>query len=86
MNKPSAFQEPHVTLRNLPYICINGAAEESATQGDVLGKGQLVWVHGHPKLTASRKMSVFVEGVGIVSVDSRWLSKQIALRPERADS
>ena len=75
MLKPVAFQYPHIAFRNIPYACTSSYPhKDSVHSGGVIGRGQTVWVET-PLVSAARQPSalVYVENVGIVSLDPRWL-------------
>ena len=70
MTRPSTFQHPYIAIRNTPYLASAGGHNS----GGVLAKGQVVWmgeVAIHCK--APQTVIVFVDGLGIVSLDPRSL-------------
>lgn len=73
MLKPEAFHEPFVALRNIPYLC-GSPGDRDHSQGGVLSQGQTVWAtHSTVPARSVRSEAVFVEGVGIVSLNPHWL-------------
>ena len=71
--RPELFEQPFVAIRNLPYLCedSNGAGHSS---GGVLGVGQTVWGENQARHKSKlHPARAYVEGVGIVSLDPRWL-------------
>jgi hypothetical protein len=72
MFRPDVFKQPYCAIRAVPYLCGDGSAQDSS--GGVLGRGQTVWTKeayeskGYPASAVA-----FVDGVGIVSLDTRWL-------------
>ena len=86
MLKPPAFQQPCLATRNLPYINLEEVAEMSLANGGVLGTGQTVWIEASSK-PAVASCTAFVEGIGLVKVDARWLAKTeaVARQPEVLD-
>lgn len=80
MMKPETYGETCVIVRNLPYECEDDRRGPS-TAGGVLGKGSVVWVerrdgNRNGSVSSSRTGSVtaYVEGIGVVSVDPRYLA------------
>jgi hypothetical protein len=88
MTRPATFQNPHIALQNLPYSSVNGSASEAPTLGGVLCCGQIVWT-AEPFTMSQRPRSAlaFVEGIGTVRIDPRWIttaartSREIASTP-----
>ena len=78
MLKPQLFQQANVTVRNLPYTVLEGSFRDSIDTGGVLGSGQLVWTEDSVSIRPRLHIAVcFVDGIGMVHVDPRWL---VALR------
>ena len=76
MVKPETFQKPCVALRHVPYLF-----EENSPTGGVLGRGQTVWVQNDcDPQKAPHAARAFVENVGVVSLDPRWLVSADALK------
>ena len=69
MVKPETFQTPLITLRNTPYDMLTGHSE-----GGVLGRGRVIWTPD-PSVPSKRPRSTtaFVEEIGTVIIDGRWL-------------
>ena len=78
MFRPETFQQPYVALRNIPYVYGDSSSGQESPSGGVLGAGQTVWTKEF-KLKKSCSATAFVEGVGIVSLDPRWLVRGDAL-------
>ena len=75
MSRPQAFQQSHVALRNLPYAYADGSLSEPSDLGGVLGSGQIVWTEQAFASRVRPSSAVgFVEGIGMVHVDPRWLT------------
>jgi hypothetical protein len=72
MFRPDVFKQPYVAIRHIPYLCRDASGQDAP--GGVLSKGQMVWTQesyeskGYPPSAIA-----FVDGVGIVSLDTRWL-------------
>ena len=80
MFKPEAFQQPYVALRNIPYQCGDPSAKGATPSGGVLGRGQTVWTKENYELkTYPRTTTAFVDDIGIISLDPRWLVRADAL-------
>ena len=80
LSKPEAFQKQHVAFRHIPYVCDEAANDRSSHTGGVIGRGETVWTTetfetGHCPASAK----VFVESVGVISLDPRWLVRADAL-------
>ena len=77
MSKPEDYKETCVILRNIPYQCEDELFKGMPMAGGVLGKGRIVWVQSFletKKHSASAySVSAYAEGIGIVSVDPRYL-------------
>ena len=77
LSKPEAYQETCVIVRNIPYQCEDELFQGMSVTGGVLGKGRIVWVQSFletKKRSASAySVSAYAEGIGIVSVDPRYL-------------
>ncbi len=82
MLRPKTFQEAHVAFRNIPYALNNGASEGNPQSGGVLSRGQTVWTRECFALgTCPESTTAFVDGVGLVALDPRWLVRADALQP-----
>ena len=82
MDKPEAFGQANVALHNIPYVCGDGSTGQVSSFGGVLQRGRTVWTVEtyHPQ---RRPLSVaaFVDDLGIVSLDPRWLIRADTLQP-----
>lgn len=75
MLRPSAFQNPHIVLRNLPYLAADETAVEAPALGGVLGCGQTVWTaETFTSPVRPRSAVAFIEGIGKVRIDPRWIA------------
>ena len=74
MLKPDVFQQPYVVFRNVPYQGGDGAAADDVSSGGVLASGQTVWTQ-EPYNMQNRPQTAtaFVEEIGIISINPRWL-------------
>jgi len=69
-----AFQNAYVTLRNIPYLCEDASPLEGTLSGGVLATGQMVWTREVYEFENRPQSTIaFVEDIGIVSLDPRWL-------------
>jgi hypothetical protein len=77
LNKPEDYKETCVISRNIPYQFEDELFKGKSMAGGVLGKGRIVWVQSSletKKPSASaHPVSAYAEGIGIVSVDPRYL-------------
>lgn len=71
MNRPHDYDEPRVTVRNINYHCEDDQFNAMHTTGGVLCKGQIVWIRRCP--TFAYSVSAYVEGIGLVTIDPRFL-------------
>jgi len=74
MSIPEPFRQPYLAIQNIPYHCEDASTKISHASGGVLRRGQAVWTEesyrpGHPV----RSVRAFVETIGVVSLDPRWL-------------
>lgn len=77
MLKPQVFQQANVAFRNMPYTVLEGSLSDSIDSGGVLGSGQLVWTEDClPAIARPHSARAFVDGIGMVMVDPRWLTAQ----------
>lgn len=75
MLKPQVFQQANVAVRNLPYTVLEESLRDSIDTGGVLGSGQLVWTESLlPARPRPHSAIGFVDGIGMIRVDPRWLS------------
>lgn len=72
MSKPQAFKHAFVALHSTPYIETDGARPHQPLPAGTLDRGQLVWA-GHLHQCKPSLVTAFVDSVGIVSLDPRWL-------------
>ena len=79
MHKPIEFQQAQVTLRKLPYILHNS----SFPDGGVLACGQVVWTRAAGNERGSTTTIGYVEGVGVLSLNSRVLVRADLPNPEQ---
>ncbi len=75
MPPPQTFQQSHVALQNLPYAYAENTSTEAFPFGGVLGLGQVVWTEqAYASRIRPKSALAFVEGIGMVHVDPRWLT------------
>lgn len=75
MNRPHDYDEVRVTVRNLTYQCEDEHFNGMHTTGGVLSKGQVVWIRKSRGL--AHIVSAYVEGVGLVTIDPRFLVQRV---------
>ena len=76
MHRPEEFQQPHVALRNIPYLWADASTRDKLSEGGVLGSGRILWTQNAcGSRTRSGDAIAFVDGIGTIFVDSRWLTK-----------
>ncbi len=72
MAQPQLFKQSYVALHSIPYTEMNGSELEESLAGGVLGAGQVVWAdHLHQRQPS--RVTAFLDSVGVVSLDPRWL-------------
>ena len=71
MTKPSEFREVYIAIQNIPYL---RESPQELVSGGVLAKGQLVWVQTMFNAEERPTISAFVDDVGVISLDARWLA------------
>lgn len=76
MNRPHEYDELRVTVRNIKYHCEDDQSNAMHTLGGVLCKGQIVWIRKRP--TFAYSVSAYVEGIGLVTIDPRFLVRMPA--------
>ena len=74
MNRPHDYDEVRVTVRNMTYQCDDERFNGMHT-GGVLSKGQIVWIRKSPVFAYA--ISAYVEGVGLVTIDPRFLVRVV---------
>lgn len=74
MNRPHDYDEVRVTVRNMAYQCEKEHSNGMHT-GGVLSKGQVVWIRKSPAF--AYEISAYVEGVGLVMIDPRFLVRVV---------
>ena len=76
MSKPEDYKETCMIVRNIPYQC-EDELFKGMSAGGVLGKGRTVWVQSFletkKRSASAHSVSAYAEGIGIVSVDPRYL-------------
>ena len=81
MVKPEIFQKPYVALGHIPYVCGESSSGTSGA-GGVLSRGQTVWTaESYEPRRAENLTSVFVEDIGVISLDPHWLVRADVLKP-----
>ena len=66
------FKQSYIALHSIPYSEVSGSGTEEGVAGGVLGAGQVVWAdHLHQRQPA--RVTAFLDSVGVVSLDPRWL-------------
>ena len=73
MLRPDAFQRPHIALGNLPYQVVTESSTPSLPEGGVLKTGRVVWTRELLTRARHRQALAFIEDIGTVLLDSRWL-------------
>jgi len=84
MTKPNEFWEVYIAIQNIPY---SRESPQGLASGGVLAKGQLVWVQ--TMIDAEERpisISAFVDNIGIISLDPRWLAVAKFADSEVADN
>jgi hypothetical protein len=84
MTKPDEFREAYVAIQNIPYL---RESPQDLAGGGVLAKGQLVWIQ--TMFDAEERpisISAFVDDIGIISLDARWLAVAKFTNSEVADN
>lgn len=71
MNRPHDYDELRVTVRNVNYQCEDDQFDAMHTTGGVLPRGQVLWIRKRP--TFAYSVSAYVEGIGLVTIDPRFL-------------
>ena len=72
MTKPNEFREVYLAIQNIPYL---RESHQDLASGGVLARGQLVWVQTtNDAEERSNSISAFVDDIGIISLDPRWLA------------
>ena len=85
MQRPDSFQLPYVVMRNLPYRSIQDSFEAEQRDGGVLRTGETVWTVEDYRLgRCPRSATAFVDGVGVVALDPRWLAQANILAAEES--
>jgi hypothetical protein len=86
LTKPEDYAETCSTVGNLPYQCEDGL-KGTPMAGGVLAKGGTVWVQpfhrGKKRGGSARYVSAYVDGIGMVSIDSRWLVRDVRSQFQR---
>lgn len=72
MARPYGYKHTFVALHSIPYTEGDGSAYHNEFSGGVLGAGELVWAN-HLHQSQPSRVTAFVESVGVVSLDPRWL-------------
>ena len=71
ITRPASFRIPYITSRHLPYRRTNINGVDASIDGGVLKENQIVW------LSSDRDdrviVSAFVDHIGEISVDARFL-------------
>lgn len=79
MLRPADFTTPYRTSNVTPYQMINNPTdqpERGSSNGGVFHRGQIVWTQESPATNSTSLAAVgFVDGLGHVIVDSRFLKK-----------
>ena len=72
MTRPNEFREVYIAIQNIPYL---REYPQDFASGGVLAKGQLVWVQTmFDAEERQNSISAFVDDIGIISLDTRWLA------------
>ena len=70
MARPGSFKYSFIAMQNIPYT--EGDGTHPASCGGVLGQGGVVWTD-HPQPRMPARITAFLEAVGVVCLDPRWL-------------
>jgi hypothetical protein len=74
VKKPVAFGQSYVATHNIPYDCADSKVPLGMSHGGVLKRGQMVWLEEALSVAKRpRTVTAYVEGVGLVAIDPRWL-------------
>lgn len=82
--RPEAFNEPYIVTDHLAYLFVEASGGPSSS-GGVLRKGQTAWLEAVVQRTELQSfIRAFVESVGVIVVDPRWLRRgETTLAPQR---
>ena len=70
MLKPAEFERSYINIRSIPYECTEDGG--GRMMGGVLSRGQVLWTERAWKKTG-RLIRAYVDGIGVVSVEDRFL-------------
>ena len=83
MTKPDKFREGYIAIQNIPYL---RKSPQNLVSGGVLCKGQLVWVQTMFEMEERpNSISAFVDDIGIILLDPRWLAIAKSIDSKVAD-
>lgn len=72
MARPNTYKQAFIALHSIPYTEGDGSGHQSSLSGGVLGAGETVWTdHLHQRHPS--QVTAFLDSVGVVSLDPRWL-------------
>jgi hypothetical protein len=71
IDKPRDYDEARVIVQNITYHFEDDKSDGPSMTGGVLRKGEVVWIKKCRAFASS--VSAYVRGVGVVTVDSRFL-------------
>ena len=78
MDRPLIYGDSYVVNRNMPYEMIEALPSGAHLGGGVLGKGKRVWMqHQSQETTYYHAVSVYVEDIGIISLNPHCLSRLV---------
>ena len=80
MTKPENYGETCVLVRDVPYECQDEQTKGTPAVGGVFRKGQVVWVEPQARATQPKSKGFtsihgYVEHIGMVSLDPRFLAQ-----------
>lgn len=79
MQKPEKFEKPYRTWCSIPYTMMLETSFQPTSNGGVLDAGQLLWTRQTlPSPSSARVALAFVDGIGTVLIDPRWLTTENA--------
>ena len=74
MAMPENYKYEYVIYGDIPYECVDDSSKGTQGREGILQTGRLVWtLQPKPDDSAPAVVTGFVDGIGLISVDSRHL-------------
>jgi hypothetical protein len=76
MDRPPDFKTEYILTQSVPYECAEEGKKGTHASKGILHTGRVVWLPSDAAESGSQqRVSVYVDGIGIVSLEQRFIKR-----------